>query len=754
MKRIRNLPLISLMISAGFALPAVAQEAAPAQQSQRSSNTLDDIVVTATKRNENLVKVPISVSVVTEAAIAERGITRPADFLASTPNVTFVEDNAGEAYINIRGQTSVRNSDPNVAIVIDGVTLSSVKPFNQDLFGIQQIEVLKGPQSALYGRNAAAGAIVITTKKPGDTFEGNVVAAYGNFNTARASASVSGPLAPGLGFSVAGAFRDTDGPFTNVTTGEKVQRFQNSSGRARLVYDNDGPFTADLKVTALRSKGGGSAYNAQFVGLPIGGFPGTALDANNTDMPFVSNVVGGFSEKFIDATFKAEYDMGWAKITSISSYNHLNQYFGSDSPPYIPQDTGLAGGGTVQQYTYVDTNYSQELRLTSDSANRFRWQVGFYILRFERDQTSKIGLDTNGSLPADRDTIDPATTVSYSNPLYRTTSYAPFASLQFDVTDQFHINLAGRYDTEKRSIREAASPAINPLTGISYNNCVAQGTAFDDCKLSRTFKQFEPKASLSYDIAPTASVYASYGKGFKSGGFNPIGSRQALIDAAGGNAANIYVQDGYNKEVSTSYEIGAKARFFDRRLSINAAVFKTDISGAQQFQFQPSAGLQTTISIDKVKLKGFDIDFDAQLPMGLHLFGGYGYTHGRVAAFAGNPAAVGNVAPGAFKYTLNLGASQVIDLTDQLTLVPRIEMNRYGSIWWDVDNFAGTKRNPLTLLKARLSLKSANGWEISAYGDNITNKKYFQEVVPLLSTFTVNYRGPTRSYGLEARVDF
>ncbi len=754
MKTTIHLPFLSLVLSGGIVMPAMAQDAAP-QEPQRRGNVIEEIVVTATKRNENLVKVPISVSVVTEAAIAERGITRPADFLAATPNVTFVEDNAGEAYINIRGQTSVRNSDPNVAIVIDGVTLSSVKPFNQDLFGIQQIEVLKGPQSALYGRNAAAGAIVITTKKPGDTFEGNVVAAYGNFNTARASASVSGPLAPGLGFSVAGSFRDTDGPFTNITTGEKVQRFQNSAGRARLVYDNDGPFTADLKVTAHRSKGGGSAYNAQFVGLPIGGFPGTALDANNTDMPFVSNVTGAFDEKFIDVTLKAEYDMGFAKFTSISSYNHLNQYFGSDSPPYIALDTGPAGGGTVQQYSYKDTNYSQEIRLTSDGANRFRWQVGFYILRFERDQTSKIGLDTIGALPADRTSIDPATTVSFSQPLYRTTSYAPFASLQFDITDQFHINLAGRYDTEKRSIREVAPATINPLTGISYNNCVAQtGQTVEQCKSSRTFKQFEPKASLSYDIAPTASVYASYGKGFKSGGFNPIGSRQALIDAAGGNAANIYVQDGYNKEVSTSYEVGAKARFFNRRLAINAAVFKTDISGAQQFQFQPSAGLQTTISIDKVKLKGFDLDFDAQLPMGLHLFGGYGYTHGRDAAFAGNPASVGNVAPGAFKSTLNLGASQTFDLTDKLSVVPRVEVNRYGSIWWDVDNFAGTKRDPLTLLKARLSLKSVNGWEISAYGDNLTNRKYFQEVVPLLSVFTVNYRGPTRSYGLEARVDF
>ncbi len=234
---------------AGMAGAAQAQQAPPAARAviaAADDDATPDIVVTATKRNESLVKVPISVSVFTEQAIAAEGITRPADFLAGTPNVTFLEDNAGESYINIRGQTSVRNSDPNVAIVIDGVTLSSVKPFNQDLFDIQQIEVLKGPQSALYGRNAAAGAIVITTRSPGDTFKGEAVAAYDNFNTKRVRAGISGPINDKFGFSLAGSFRDTDGPFTNITTGEKVQRFTNTSGRARLVYDSGEGLTADL----------------------------------------------------------------------------------------------------------------------------------------------------------------------------------------------------------------------------------------------------------------------------------------------------------------------------------------------------------------------------------------------------------------------------------------------------------------------------------------------------------------------------
>jgi iron complex outermembrane receptor protein len=759
--RLAYASIASVITTLMLGTAASAEVAAPSAPAPKADDTvIGEVVVTATKRDESLTKVPIAMNVFTAQTIQAAGITRPGQFLSRTPNVTFMEDNAGESYINIRGQTSVRNSDPNVAIVIDGVTLSSVKPFNQDLFDIQQIEVLKGPQSALYGRNAAAGAVVITTKRPTDTFEGHAVAGYGNFNSARGGVAFSGPINDTLKFAVAGSFRTTDGPFTNDTTGEKVQRFTTANGRGRLLWTPTNQLTVDFQLGGYHSTGGGSAYNAQVVGLPLGGFPGTHLDANNADMPFVSNVTGAFEEGFGDTTLKVDYDLGWATFTSISAANRLYEYFGSDSPPYVP-DTGRPGA-TVQQYSYIDTNYSEELRLTSPADQRLRWQVGFYLLRFDRNQTSKISLDTLGSLPADRRHIEPAgsrqPTLSYSNPIYRTTSYAPFASLQFDVTHDLHLNLAGRYDTEDRSIREAAPDAVNPLTGVSYNNCVAlTGSAVAQCHDGHTFTQFEPKASLSWDITPTASAYLSYGRGFKSGGFNPIGSREALIGAAvaaGLPASSVYVQNQYAKEVSTSYEAGAKVRLFDHHLALNAAIFKTKISGAQQFEFYPTVGLQTTISIDRVELKGVDADFDASLPMGVRLFGGYGYTDGKVEAFAGNPAFVGNTAPGAFKYTLNVGATKTFDLTNDLQLVPRIEYNRYGPIWWDVANTPGTRRDPIGLVSARLTLKSGSRWEVSAYGDNLGDKAYFQEVVPLLGFFTVNYRGLPRTFGLEARVNF
>ena len=245
----------------------------------------------------------------------------------------------------------------------------------------------------------------------------------------------------------------------------------------------------------------------------------------------------------------------------------------------------------------------------------------------------------------------------------------------------------------------------------------------------KTFHQFEPKVSLSYDIGDDASMYASYGRGFKSGGFNPIGARQSLQQAAinsGFDPSTVYVQDIYEKEVSSTYEIGAKARLFDRRLSLNAAVFTTDISNAPQFQFFPASGLQTTISIDKVRSRGFEFDANLRLPNGLNIFGGYGYTDAVVKEFSPDPTFNGNRAPGSNKYTLNAGVTMAFDLGDSgLELVPRVEYNRQGSIWWDVANTSGTKRNPIDIVDARLTLKQGDRWQIAAFGNYIFNEKYF-----------------------------
>ena len=273
---VRRLVSAAALCTAIFTNPTYSQEAKQQQSdavSARPANEIEEIVVTATKRNESLTQVPIAISVFTEDAIAAAGITRAADFLSDTPNVTFIEDNAGEAYINIRGQTSVRNSDPNVAIVIDGVTLSSTKPFNSDLFDLQQIEVLKGPQSALYGRNAAAGAIVITTKQPGDEFEGHVIASRGSFNSTRISLGAGGPVTNALKVNVAGSLRDTDGPFTSETSGQKVEASRTDSGRMRLIYEPDDRLKVDFSSEGTRRSAHRLPTTPRSSDSPLADFP-------------------------------------------------------------------------------------------------------------------------------------------------------------------------------------------------------------------------------------------------------------------------------------------------------------------------------------------------------------------------------------------------------------------------------------------------------------------------------------------------
>jgi iron complex outermembrane receptor protein len=210
-------------LSLTLAAPALAQDdeqpaTAEAASTDQAAATQDGngIVVYGLRRADTLQDTPAAVTAFNAETIANTGIERPADFINLTPNVNLVEtQNVGNAFVIIRGITQARNSEPSVAVVVDGVQQVNPAQFNQDLFDIQQIEVLKGPQGALYGRNAIGGAIIITTKQPTDELEGNVTVGIDNGFGWYAHGGLSGPLADGVKFRVSGLFKDTDGYIRN-----------------------------------------------------------------------------------------------------------------------------------------------------------------------------------------------------------------------------------------------------------------------------------------------------------------------------------------------------------------------------------------------------------------------------------------------------------------------------------------------------------------------------------------------------------
>ena len=207
-------------------------------------------MVTARKRDEAFRDVPVTINVFTERAIEAAGITKPADYIRMVPNMNLVEtQNVGNAFVVIRGISQARNSEPSVAVLIDGVAQTNPAQFNQELYDIQQIEVLKGPQGGLYGRNAIGGAILYTTRPPADEFEGSVTLGYGNESSYTAKGDISGPITDQLKYRASVSYYDTEGFLENEFLGTKADPVRNLAGRVRLLWEPNDVFTGDLRAS-------------------------------------------------------------------------------------------------------------------------------------------------------------------------------------------------------------------------------------------------------------------------------------------------------------------------------------------------------------------------------------------------------------------------------------------------------------------------------------------------------------------------
>src|SRR6186713_2181575 len=217
----------------------------------QAPDSLEEVVVTARKRDESLHDVPVAVNAFSAAEIESAGIVRPQDFIALTPNMTMVQtQNQGTSFITVRGISQARNSEPSVAVLIDGVLLANPSQFNQELFDIEHIEVLKGPQGALYGRNAIGGAIIIRTQDPGDELAGKVTLGYESGPGYKVRANVGGPLnsSKTLKFMASGSWFDTDGYIDNNYLHEEADPFRDVSGRVKLLWEPGDSFKSDLRA--------------------------------------------------------------------------------------------------------------------------------------------------------------------------------------------------------------------------------------------------------------------------------------------------------------------------------------------------------------------------------------------------------------------------------------------------------------------------------------------------------------------------
>ena len=863
-----------------MAVPAVLQAA-------DTSGQLEEIVVTARQRSEKIEDVPVTITAFTQTEIKNAGIERPTDFIAMTAGVSQVQTaEAGDLQVNIRGINTGRDAETNFALVIDGVLQTNPQALNQELSGVTQIEILKGPQGALYGRNAVAGAMIMTTRKPGDEWETDLTAGYGTDNSYKASIYTGGPLGGSVKGSISAYTRNTDGQWKNLTLDcdDCVDFYEETGIQGRLLFGLGGG-DIDFKAKYSTIDSGAINFNAATALADVAPFFGDAFyeDPNSHNFRYLNNVKPQNEQENVNLSIKGDWDLGFATLTSYVAYNDQTNYFLTDGtsaafnlytfqftpgqfevvdkcqasndahlsdpgyeapffgvpssiwftdfvpggatndgtgflPPYGPES---CGGYQYQQRDQKDT--SIEVRLTSPGDQRLRWVAGAYAADIDRHVVVSQGSDLGGKLKpkAFIPTGGPnPTDLLYDDDL-KSKVYAVFGSIAYDIVDNFELALALRYDSEDRKVdnnvptcspanptacraqtpgfafiynfanEDSVAPYINPAYSVNPSYAT-DGIP----SRSKTFEQLQPKISANWKLTDDLAVFASYGYGFRSGGFNSSGSEATINSYYGGlclgdntsgpngptyppncTATSVHsitdVKDTYKKEVSKAAEVGFKSYFADRTVSLNAAVFYTQVDDMQFFNFfaGPFGLLRVVTNIDAVTIKGAELDGRWNIGDHFALFGGWAITDGNIDKYAGRPYTKGNEVPYAPEYTGNLGGEFSYPIGDSLTLLARLDASFVGETWFHpvqedrVPNlfgyfgfgqgeFSKMSRDAYYTLNARIGV-SGEKWGVTAWGRNVTDEEYLAEIIPAPEfggAFIHNGQGA--SYGVEVNFKF
>ncbi|HSC08929.1 MAG TPA: TonB-dependent receptor [Steroidobacteraceae bacterium] len=688
----------------------------------QEGSVMEEVVVTARKRDESFQDVPVTVNVFTAQTIQDAGIQRPADYIAMVPNMQVVEtQNAGNAFIVIRGISQARNSEPSVAVLIDGVAQTNPAQFNQELFDIQQIEVLKGPQGGLYGRNAIGGAILITTAAPTDTFTGSVKLGVGNENSYRAQGDISGPVSDTLKYRASVAYYETDGFLDNTFLNQKADPVEDLSGRLRLLWEPSDTFTADLRfsVDNLDTK-------ALYFVIPraVEANPFSIVsDANNVSTPITLDNPGINERDLWNAALKLDFDVGGGTLTSISSYDDTEEILTGDAFDFRPAPQSIFQvllGTDLNQSQFLDVQaYSQEIRYTSPTEGRVRWIAGAYYVHTDRFISTTNMVDTgNGVFPVyETPSINPLNpSATFLADEQDQDAWSVFADVLFEVTDKFEIDAAIRYDEDKRENITKTPQGFIPQPDPPP----APPTVFTGDVRSHTWSEPQPKLTLRYKPAENMTLYGGYSRGFRSGGFNQTG-----VGAVADDNGVFGVNDLFEAEIADTYELGFKGQFMDQRLNLGLTLFQTESENSYFFVFLAANSTQNLGNLD-ADYEGGEIELSARPTDRLDLYLSYAYTDSEITRME-DPSVVGNEAPLVSRHTANAGVQYRQPLGDALDLTFRVDYRQTGETWWEPYNV--TSRDTIDVVDARISL-GGDKWMATAWGKNLNDEEYNTEFSP------------------------
>jgi iron complex outermembrane receptor protein len=732
------------------AAPSLAQDRA-----DDAGGGLQDIVVTAQKRDQSAQDVAIAMSVITSDVLRRQNVQNVAEIVQTLPNVQ-VNYGLGQNAFNIRGigaNEFASNFDSPVAVHVDEVYLSKNFMSNLLLFDVDRVEALKGPQGTLFGRNTTGGSINFYTRKPTDTLTAGGTLSYDDYETIRAEAYLSGPLSETLSARLSGMYIDQNqGFYKNLTTGRDEGYEKKFAVRAQLQWkgasssflltgnyghdhSNSPPYDVPGVYTPQSLAAGTPQFCPQYLAGTVTGADANCVRATDGDYPRdgdpytstgnTTHRTRGTSKGVIG---RFETDLDWANLTAISSYQNYGRELqeDSDSSPRVTLE-GFEKGGFKQ--------FSQEVRLSSKNDGIWHYVLGAYYQHDKFTDESYLLVGGPSGL--------------YTATNQRLNAAALFFHNEVDVTPTVSLTAGARYSHEKLKIDSTTYFGSGVAPGRVYRPDAILATLASSALTSNGGKRTDENVSfklgiqwkpeLSSDFVDKLILYSHVSTGFRSGGFNAIfaSTQESLTSLA--------------PETLTAYEAGFKSTLANRTLTINGALFRYDFKDGFINVDSPVSPIPITINAAGIKTYGAELELQWMPVRRLTFSGGLGWLDAKIDSniTAGGQSLKGDRPVNAPRWTFNGSVNYSVDLTDSL----KVQMTANGSYrtsqYLEAVNAPSNREPGYWIVGAQLGLADADDrWALSAWVKNLTKTKYRTYVNDLPGLgILLNVYAPPRVFG-------
>jgi iron complex outermembrane receptor protein len=725
------------------------------EESGAPDRTLSEITVTARKRDEILEKVPASVTVVTGADLQATYAESLADLTSAAPNVVFhtVGEFGHSSSLDIRGVgggAANLDTDPAVAIYVDG-QYQTVNSINlESLVGVHSIEVLRGPQGILFGRNAFAGAITITTENPSGRSDGNVSVTIGNYGRKNLAADLDFVVTDSLLGRVDLGWINSNGFYTNVLDDNRsIGGDANLTLRPTVVFAPSDRLSVQFKYNFVDDQSGPTP-NKYDLDPPAGEFGilnpaeyanwgATHLGPNGTGGPYsmgFTNICHCNAIKINSPSLKIQYDSPWGALTSISGYQYVTATIQTDA-------TGTAVPLLRTELPYTVRALTQEVRLLSQVSSRFKLVTGLYYLQ---DRLNEGFLESIllGSTPS----------TTWEDSQQHRQSGAAFAEGEYALTDRLHATAGVRYTDERKNFRFGG-----PVPASVGDGSALIAAPYDYTPLRASWRNLAPETSLDYQWTPETMVYVTWSRGFKAGGFQSLAS---TASAAG----------PYGDETMDATEVGVKSLFWERRARISADVFYENIDGLQRSVVFLENGVSNNLTRNAANSvsKGVELEL-AVLPVeALTLRANAGYLDAYYTRFCANfsatnasrpacgnqPGEVDNtnlVPSNAPRWTSALTAEYALPIGDLGALTFHLDESYTTALWTADDNNPISYRASDALTNAAIRFAAVDDrYSVSMWGRNLGDRVVTELGVTAYPLFSLWNPTPPRTFGVTLSV--